>query len=85
MRPVVLFGHRHFCPQHGPGTVTTGATEANIGGRAIARVTDRISCGAVITTGAAGCEVEGQPVARLGDQTDHGGVLEEGDSGWLVA
>ncbi|WP_321919059.1 PAAR domain-containing protein [Paraburkholderia tropica] len=72
------------CPLHGPGTVTTGAAEASINGRAIARVTDRISCGATIITGALNCEIEGHPVARQGDHTDHGGVLEDGDSNWMV-
>ncbi|MDE1139184.1 PAAR domain-containing protein [Paraburkholderia tropica] len=84
MKPVVLVGHRHSCPLHGPGTVTTGAAEASINGRAIARVTDRISCGATIITGALNCEIEGHPVARQGDHTDHGGVLEDGDSNWMV-
>ncbi|WP_233863651.1 PAAR domain-containing protein [Paraburkholderia adhaesiva] len=84
MKPVVLVGHRHSCPQHGSGAVISGASEAKINGRAIARVTDRISCGAAIITGSANCEIEGQAVARQGDRTDHGGVLEEGDSNWMV-
>ncbi|WP_224006396.1 PAAR domain-containing protein [Paraburkholderia tropica] len=84
MKPVALVGHRHSCPLHGPGTIVTGATEATVNGKAIARVTDRISCGATIITGAANCEIEGHAVARKGDHTDHGGVLEEGDSGWMV-
>lgn len=84
MKPVVLVGHRHHCPIHGPGTVTSGATSALVGGRAIARVGDSISCGAVITTGSASFLIDGHAVARQGDTTSHGGTLEEGDGGWML-
>jgi len=84
MNPVVLVGHQHRCPLHGPGTVTSGASDATVNGRAIARVGDSISCGAVIETGSADTHIEGQPVARLGDTTSHGGTLIEGDDGWLI-
>ncbi|WP_330996475.1 PAAR domain-containing protein [Burkholderia cepacia] len=84
MRPVVLVGHRHSCPIHGDGTVVSGAESAAINGRAIARVGDRISCGAEIQTGSPGTEIEGQPVAREGDTTSHGGTLVEGEAGWQV-
>lgn len=84
MKPVVLVGHQHRCPLHGNGHVTTGASEATLNDRAIARVGDSISCGAVIQTGSADNLVEGQPVARVGDTTSNGGILVEGDDGWLV-
>ena len=84
MKPVVLVGHRHSCPIHGEGTVETGASATFVGGRAVARVGDRISCGAVIETGAAGTIIEGQAAAREGDITSHGGTLIEGEPGWLV-
>ncbi|MGO4332499.1 PAAR domain-containing protein [Cupriavidus sp. 2TAF22] len=84
MQPVVLVGHRHSCPIHGPGTVISGAAKANVGGRAIARVGDKISCGAVIVSGSAVATVEDKAVARQGDTTSHGGTLVEGDGGWLV-
>ncbi|KRA01049.1 MAG: PAAR domain-containing protein [Achromobacter sp.] len=84
MKPIVLVGHRHSCPIHGNGTVVTGASEAIVNGRAIARIGDRISCGAIIQTGSPGTIIEGQPVARQGDKTSHGGTLVEGEAGWLV-
>ncbi|MFJ2985961.1 MULTISPECIES: PAAR domain-containing protein [unclassified Pseudomonas] len=84
MKPIVLVGHRHHCPTHGEGTVETGSSATLIDGRAVARVGDRISCGAVIETGAECTVIEGQPAARLGDTTSHGGTLLEGDPGWLI-
>ncbi|WP_176114443.1 PAAR domain-containing protein [Burkholderia cepacia] len=84
MRPIVRVGHRHSCPIHGEGVVIGGAESAAINGRAVARVGDRISCGAVIQTGSSGTEIEGQPVAREGDTTSHGGTLVEGEAGWQV-
>lgn len=84
MKPIVLVGHRHSCPIHGNGTVVSGAREAQVNGRAIARIGDQISCGAVILTGSDEAIVEGQPVARLGDSSSHGGILIEGEEGWLV-
>lgn len=84
MRPIALVGHRHFCPIHDSGNIVSGASEAKVNGRAIARVGDRISCGAVILNGSPQMSVEGKPVARIGDNTSHGGTLVEGDSSWLV-
>lgn len=84
MKPVVLVGHQHSCPLHGDGTVTSGATDATVNGKAIARVGDSTSCGAVIRTGSADTLIEGQPVARQGDTTSHGGTLVEGDADWLI-
>ena len=81
MKPIVLVGHRHSCPIHGEGTVTTGS-DANVAdGRPVARVGDKISCGTVIETGADCTIIDGQPAAREGDTTSHGGAVVEGDSG----
>ncbi|CAG9252150.1 MULTISPECIES: PAAR domain-containing protein [Paraburkholderia] len=83
MRPVVLVGHQHMCPIHGPGIVTTGTSGVLVGGRAVARVGDKTSCGAVIVSGSSSV-FDGSGVARMGDSTSHGGTLIEGDSGWLL-
>lgn len=85
MIPIALVGHAHACPIHGPGTIVSGASTAAINGRAIARVGDRISCGALIVSGSAVAKIEGQAVARQGDSTSHGGTLIEGDGNWLSA
>lgn len=84
MKPIVLVGHQHNCPLHGAGTVVSGASQAQVNGRAIARIGDQISCGAVILTGSPGTIIEGRPAARLGDTTSHGGTLVEGEAGWLI-
>ncbi|MDR0277588.1 MAG: PAAR domain-containing protein [Paucimonas sp.] len=84
MKPVVLLGHQHRCPIHGLGHVVTGASDASVNGRPIARVGDSISCGAVIQSGSSDTLIDGQAVARLGDTTSHGGILIEGDADWLL-
>ena len=84
MPAVVLVGHDHACPSCGPVTVTSGSGSFSVNGRAVARVGDTLSCGAVISIGSALMIIEGQPVARIGDTTDHGGVLENGDISWLI-
>lgn len=84
MKPVILVGHRHDCPVHGPGVVETGSPHYTFNGKAVARVGDRTSCGALIETGASGFQIEGRAVAREGDRTDHGGVLSQGDKNWLL-
>ncbi|MEN5303495.1 MULTISPECIES: PAAR domain-containing protein [unclassified Pseudomonas] len=84
MKPVVLVGHSHACPIHGKGVVETGSPNYTFNGKAVARVGDRTSCGAVIVSGSAGYQIEGKAVARQGDRTDHGGYLEEGDIGWQL-
>ena len=84
MPAVVLVGHDHACPSCGPVTVTSGSGSFTVNGRAVARVGDTLSCGAVISSGSALMIIEGQPVARIGDTTDHGGVLENGDASWLI-
>jgi len=83
MRPVALLGHRHSCPLHGLGTITTGTTDVTVNGRAVARIGDRTSCGAVIVTGSSSA-FGGAGVARMGDMTSHGGTLIEGDDGWML-
>ncbi|WP_201168464.1 PAAR domain-containing protein [Pseudomonas sp. S31] len=84
MKPVVLVGHRHECPLHGHGVVETGSATYTFSGRPVARIGDRISCGAVIVTGSKNYFIEASAVAREGDTTDHGGVLTEGDADWLL-
>lgn len=84
MKPIVLVGHRHACPLHGLGTVVSGASGASVGGRQVACVGDKISCGATIVSGAGGVTIGGKPVAREGDSTDHGGVLVEGEASALL-
>jgi uncharacterized Zn-binding protein involved in type VI secretion len=84
MKPVVLVGHRHACPLHGISEVETGSATYTCNGKAVARVGDRVNCGAVIETGAESFQIDGQAVAREGDRTDHGGVLMEGDAGWML-
>lgn len=84
MKPIVLVGHAHSCPIHGGGTVVSGAGSATVNGKAVARVGDKTSCGAVIKSGSPGTIIEGQAAARQGDTTSHGGTLVEGESGWLV-
>lgn len=82
-RPVVLLGHAHTCPIHGPGVVVTGSSTCTVHGRPVARVGDKISCGATIVSGSQRVKIDsGQPVARMGDKTDHGGELIEGEMGW---
>lgn len=84
MRPVTLVGHRHDCPLHGAGVVETGSAGYTFNGKPVARVSDRISCGALIVSGSTSYRIEGKAVARQGDETDHGGVLTEGDADWLL-
>lgn len=83
MPAIVLVGHRHICPLHGEGTVTTGSSGLTVNGRQAACVGDQLSCGAVITSGSSST-LAGQGIARVGDQTSHGGTLVEGDESWLL-
>lgn len=84
MKPIVLLGHAHVCPLHGPGAVVSGSFDTLVNGKPVARVGDMTSCGASIVTGSAATLIDGSPVARRGDMTTHGGVLTEGDYGWLI-
>jgi len=84
-RPVVLVGHAHVCPIHGPGTVVSGSDTVKLHQKPVARIGDLISCGARIVTGSPTVSIDGsRPVARQGDTTDHGGTLIEGDPDWLL-
>ena len=84
MKPVVLVGHRHECPLHGTNVVISGAPGTDFGGREVARVGDKTSCGATIISGSDGVTIGGRKVAREGDRTDHGGTLVEGEAGVLL-
>ena len=80
-RPVVLLGLAHTCSIHGPGTVISGSPVCNLHGKPVARVGDKISCGATIITGSSTVLIDdGKAVARMGYTTDHGGMLIEGHS-----
>lgn len=83
MHSIVLVGHRHVCPIHGEGTVTSGTADAIINGRQAARIGDSTSCGATIITGSSST-FGGQGIARVGDTTSHGGTLVEGDDGFQL-
>ncbi|MBH3413657.1 PAAR domain-containing protein [Pseudomonas putida] len=84
MKPVVLVGHSQVCPIHGKGVVETGSPHYTFNGKAVARVGDRTSCGAVIVSGSAAYQIDGTAVARQGARTAHDGYLEEGDAGWQL-
>jgi uncharacterized Zn-binding protein involved in type VI secretion len=84
MPAIVLVGHSHTCPRCGSATVESGDESYKVNGRAVARVSDTLSCGAVITSGSSLMKLDGKPVARVGDSTDHGGTLEEGDNSWQI-
>jgi uncharacterized Zn-binding protein involved in type VI secretion len=68
---------------HGIGTVTSGRSSVTVNGRAVARIGNLTSCGAVIVTGSS-CTFGGEGVARKGDTTSHGGTLFEGDDTRLL-
>ncbi|MEZ2350845.1 PAAR domain-containing protein [Caballeronia sp. RCC_10] len=82
MPKVVLLGHRHQCPEHGEGVVTSASTGLEVNGRPAAGIGDSISCGAVIVSGSSSAEFGNRRVARVGDTTSHGGVLVEGADGF---
>lgn len=84
MPAIVLVGHRHVCPVHGEGTVTTGTGGVTVNGRAAARIGDITSCGAVIETGSSST-FGGRGIAYVGCTTSHGGTLVEGDESWQVS
>jgi len=50
MNPIVLVGLRHDCPIYGIGIVETGSADYTFNRKTVARVGDRISCGALLTT-----------------------------------
>lgn len=83
MPAIVLVGHRHSCPIHGDGTVTSGTSGVVVGGRSAACIGDDTSCGAVIETGSSST-FNGRGIAYVGCKTSHGGTLVEGDDSWMV-
>jgi uncharacterized Zn-binding protein involved in type VI secretion len=77
-RPFILVGDK---TDHG-GVVIEGAPTSSVGGRAIARVGDKVSCPTrghndttVIVSGDPTCIIDGQPAARHGDKTACGATL----------
>jgi len=77
-RPFIVVGDQ---TDHG-GTVIEGSPVTDAGGKAIARVGDKVSCPrhghggtTVIVSGDPTCMVDGQPAARHGDQTACGAIL----------
>ncbi|CAK7067919.1 PAAR domain-containing protein [Saezia sanguinis] len=97
MREIVRIGHKHLCPLqgacplgHGMTEVVTGSPTCHIKGIPIARIGDRISCGAEIVTGSRRARIDdNRPVARLGDLTYHPvcqvqGELIEGEPDWKL-
>jgi uncharacterized Zn-binding protein involved in type VI secretion len=77
-RPFILVGDT---TDHG-GVVIEGAPASDIGGRAIARVGDKVSCPkrghngtTVIVSGDPTCIIDGQAAAREGDKTACGATL----------
>lgn len=61
MSAVVLVGHAHNCPRCGPAVVVSGAGNFRINNRAVARIGDTLSCGAIIISGSPLMAIEGQP------------------------
>jgi len=77
-KPFILVGDK---TDHG-GTVIQGSGVTDAGGRAIARVGDKVTCPhrghggtTVIVTGDPTCVIDGQPAARDGDKTACGATL----------
>ena len=80
-KPFIVLGDK---TSHG-GVVIQGAPTSDAGGKAIARVGDKVTCPqkghggtTVIVTGDPTCIIEGQPAARHGDKTACGAVLISG-------
>ena len=77
-RPFILVGDK---TDHG-GVVIQGSPTSDVGGKAIARVGDKVSCPqkghkgtTVIATGDPTCIIDGQAAARHGDKTACGATL----------
>lgn len=77
-RPFILVGDK---TDHG-GTVIQGSGASDVGGVAIARVGDKVTCPkrghggtTTIATGDPTCIIDGQPAARHGDKTACGATL----------
>lgn len=77
-RPFILVGDK---TDHG-GIVIQGSNVSDVGGIAIARVGDKVTCPrkghggtTMIVTGDPTCIIDGQPAARHGDKTTCGAIL----------
>jgi uncharacterized Zn-binding protein involved in type VI secretion len=77
-KPFIVVGDK---TSHG-GTVVEGAPSTTTGGKAIARVGDKVTCPrkghgktTVIATGDPTCLIDGKPAARHGDKTACGATL----------
>lgn len=77
-RPFILVGDK---TDHG-GKVIQGSSVSDVGGIAIARVGDKVTCPkkghrgtTTIATGDPTCIIDGQPAARHGDKTACGATL----------
>lgn len=79
-RPFIVVGDRI---NHG-GSVVSGSGQTDIGGKAVARVGDRVVCSkhgqTTIVSGDASVIIDGNPVARDGDKTACGATLIAGQS-----
>lgn len=77
-RPFILVGDK---TDHG-GTVVQGSGVSDVGGIAMARVGDKVTCPrrghggtTTIATGDPTCIIDGKPAARHGDKTACGATL----------
>lgn len=92
-RPVARVGDKTACPAHGTGVITGPGADVIIGGKPVARLTDKCLCLIVtqpppnpdmITSGSSNVFIGGLPVARVGDSTLHGAVIIEGSADVLI-
>ncbi len=80
-KPIARVGDKVICPRKGHrGTVIVTGSSHTLGGRAIATVGSKTSCGATIVTGSSQSTVDGKPVAVIGSKTSHGGTVVKGSS-----
>lgn len=92
IRPVALVSHLYLCPVHGhqPATIITGSPTCSVKGLPVARIGDKISCGAEIITGSKNARIDDdRPIARLGDKGIHPelgiiGEIVQGDEHWTL-
>ncbi len=82
-RPFIVIGDK---TSHG-GVVIEGSPQSVAGGKAIARVGDKVTCPkkghggtTVIVSGDPTCMIDGRPAARHGDKTACGAVLIAGQA-----
>ncbi|MGL4668294.1 MAG: PAAR domain-containing protein [Saezia sp.] len=92
LRPIALVGHAYLCPVHGHegSVIVTGSPTCKVYERPVARIGDKISCGAEIITGSKNAHIDGgRPIARLGDKGIHKdtgivGEIVEGLDKWTL-